>query len=415
MLKFIKIIVISFLLILSSCKEELSSYNNDYSSSSRTTGRVYEYNYDNGTNAEYAQKDEFKQKLKKDNKNKAKILLITPKSGEYKKLGNAVFNAVTSAVIEKNDKKFLVTPIDENSSDLANQVDKQLQAGNVKAVIGPVFYNNFQYIENTLREYNLPVFSLSNNYNITGDNFFVTGQSPTDKLQVLQKYFDTRKYNFVTILVPNSEFGDRLAQNFDNFYSSHFSDTNFQIISYDNNREKIFDSLKPFSEKLKKDREENEEFHKQKKSLIVVEENKNMEKIVEGLRDNGLLSMGLKIATLSSYEDLSKFSRIHLNKGIFIGFYGNSYNEFKSKFKKSYKYSPPTIATISYDLTNLIYRNLLENDYNINQSNFHNNDSFAGASGSFKFDSNNLIKRDVTIIEINNEKATKLSTIKIDS
>ena len=85
---------------------------------------------------------------KLENKNILKIGVLLPLSGEYQNIGESFLKSIQLALYDISNKNIKIFPKDSKGNALSTyQAAKQFEEEGIKIVIGPIFYESLEKIE----------------------------------------------------------------------------------------------------------------------------------------------------------------------------------------------------------------------------------------------------------------------------
>jgi hypothetical protein len=257
-------------------------------------------------------------------------------------------------------------------------------------------------------------------------NFF-----PEDDLRALFDHFDSNAR--VALLYPENNYGNYISRIIDNF-SINSEAMLVSKSSYNEDMSNARDAIK----QLGKYELRRKEFERQKKILQKSnnEFSKKALKKIEKFETIGTLDFThviiadynirlLEIAPLLPFYDIDPnkiqfvgtgvwddeafFDEPSLQKAIFPGISKEKRENFIEQYINTYNLKPLRASTIMYDLVGLLSY-IINNKYTLDSAFVFLNDpnlSFEGIDGKFSFE-NNLIKRDLEILQIKDRKALLL-------
>ena len=78
-----------------------------------------------------------------------KVGLLAPLTGEYKEFGNSILYSLQLALDEIGDKNVFIVPRDSGSNDKnkLNKAIKEIKENNVKVIIGPIDFKDFEEVK----------------------------------------------------------------------------------------------------------------------------------------------------------------------------------------------------------------------------------------------------------------------------
>ena len=135
---------------------------------------------------------------------KIKIGLLVPMTGENKEIGESIIKAVRLAVKDIDNSSIEIFPKDTATK--ANQTLKsafELSEMGIKIVIGPVFYESLDYLDE-MKE--LTFLSLTNKTLDLPKNVISAGINSTSQFNTIKKFLETNKVGKTIFLTPIQDY-----------------------------------------------------------------------------------------------------------------------------------------------------------------------------------------------------------------
>ena len=124
--------------------------------------------------------------LKAVSKEKIKIGLIIPLSGEYSYIGKSILKSTRMALNKINDKRITVIPKDTKANPIdALKVSNELYNDGIKIIIGPVFNDSNKYLDE-LKE--VTFLSFTNKIRNNPKNVISAGVNAISQINTIKKY-----------------------------------------------------------------------------------------------------------------------------------------------------------------------------------------------------------------------------------
>ncbi|MCR5224565.1 MAG: hypothetical protein K6C34_00615, partial [Alphaproteobacteria bacterium] len=134
---------------------------------------------------------------------KNSVLLLLPMSGTNKSIGEGVVHAAMLAN-QNSDIEFYVVDTAERFD--AFKLYESFKQKNLKAIVGPVFYQEAQKYGALFPT--VPVLSLSNNLKINNGHIIACGISPQNEIRALLSFAKLKNMHGVLAILPETKFGD---------------------------------------------------------------------------------------------------------------------------------------------------------------------------------------------------------------
>ena len=119
-------------------------------------------------------------------KEKIKIGLIVPLSGEYSLIGESILKSTRLAINKINDNKIEIFPRDTKSNPVQTlEVSKELHRLGINVIIGPVFNENVELL-NQLDE--VTFISFTNKINQNPKNVISSGVNAISQIKTIKRF-----------------------------------------------------------------------------------------------------------------------------------------------------------------------------------------------------------------------------------
>ncbi len=384
----------------------------------------------------------------KDKLNQAKIKNIDSKKNNN--LNAKLSNNITVLISRKDDKKIIDQFLNiielaiykrkiqnlsfkihfyDDKKRLKKYLDKSSKPGNI--YFGPI--STIDSIE--LKKYcnnGVLFFSFSSNISLAGDCVFLLNFFPKNEIETIFNFLPENSK--VAVVYPENSYGYKINEMVD-IVSQKSNSVIINRASYKENLENVRTAIKELGKyELRKF-----ELNRQKKLLALKKDEsskkrlKKLEKFTTTkdyefthvlIADYGIRL--LQVAPLLAYYDIDPnivrfigtgawddtifFNEPTLQNAIFPGVEYKKRQKLIFDYLSNYEEDLMRVSTLPYDLVGLLTY-LINNDYNLKQ--FYqlmnnSNSKFDGVDGNFYFQ-NNLIERDLKILQINNGKALQIN------
>ena len=346
------------------------------------------------------------------------------------KIVNQFLNIIELATYKKKIKNISFNiHVYENNTSLKKYLKKNMQPGNI--YFGPISTDDSLGL-NTFCENGILFFSFSSNKSLGNNCVFLLNFFPYNEIQTIFDYLPENSK--VAIVYPENSYGYKINEIVDNV-SERSNSIIINRTSYKENLENVRSAIKELGKyELRKF-----ELNRQKKLLSLnKDENskqrlKKLEKFTTTndydfthvlIADYGVRL--LQVAPLLAYYDIDPnivgfigtgawddtifFHEPTLQNAIFPGVEYNKRKKLIDEYINIYGEGLMRVSTLPYDLIGLLTY-LINNNYSVKE--FYKlvenkNFIFDGVDGSFYF-KNNLIERELKILQINNGEALQIN------
>ncbi|MBQ3564534.1 MAG: hypothetical protein IJA14_00110 [Alphaproteobacteria bacterium] len=286
------------------------------------------------------------------------VVLLVPLSGANKALGQDILNA---CLLDNNDSHTDFYVLDSESEDFENL---QTKFPNLRAVIGPVFSHETHRFSTMFPQ--VPIFSLSNNADISNTHVFACGISPQDELKAMFTFAKNFRKQGLIIILPEDDQNNQLVQLIQRHANlAGFSEESIMSIKF-NTKEmnSICDFLRA----------------NQNQIIFSMVPTCNFEQCVE---DVPIFAFSAQVLSNPKIW----------NNAIFAQPETESQKEFVDKYKAAYGETPSIIAIIAKDLMNAINESY-PNSKELLDETYH------GMLGEFKFVNNQGVVRNFSLFRM---------------
>jgi len=369
------------------------------------------------------------QSLNKDNEIDEKILkigVLLPLSGEFQSTGESLLKAIQLALFDIADKKIKIYPKDSGANALKTyQSAKELDEIGVKIVIGPIFYESLERL-NEIN--NITFISFTNKTQNIPKNIIAFGINIESQIEALKKYFNKIKFSKTILLSPKTIFLDqsKLVAQKDilKFYRTY---------TYDVDPKKITGTIEKITNyrERKKDLErrikilEKSDLFKHKEELKILEQRHtlgevNFDSVViidfgESLKSvltsfvfSDVSSEKVGFFTVNQWFDKSFFNESALINLHFPAINLKNFNKFNKKFANTFNKTPNEISILAYDALGLIYHCWYTNNFQFKKNQLYNKKGFKGMHGKFFID-DNISKQKLKIYKVSDKKFVEVN------
>ncbi len=391
-----------------------------------------------------------KQIAKKEKNETSSKKIITADDYKYKSLTTGLSNNITVLISKKDDSKIVDQFLNiielatykkkiknisfnihvyENNNSLKKYLEKNSQPGNI--YFGPISADESLGL-NTYCENGILFFSFSSNKSLANNCIFLLNFFPYNEIQTIFDYLPENSK--IAIVYPENSYGYKINEIVDRI-SERSKSIIINRASYKENLENARSAIKELGKyELRKF-----ELNRQKKLLALNKDENSKQRLKKLERftttndydfthvliaDYGVRL--LQVAPLLAYYDIDPnivgfigtgawddtifFNEPTLQNAIFPGVEYNKRKKLIEEYADIYDEGLMRVSTLPYDLIGLLTY-LINNNYSVEE--FYElvenkNFIFDGVDGSFYFN-NNLIERELKILQINNGEALQIN------
>ena len=355
----------------------------------------------------------FVSKFGQTNEEKIKIGLLVPMSGEKNKLGQLIIKSTKLALKDIGTNKIEIYPKDtelDPNKTLRSAIE--LKKLGVKIIIGPVFFENVEY----LNEVNDIVFlSLTNKIDSLPSNVISSGVNSVSQLNAIKKFTELNELKRTILLTPDLNYKNEIKKaikksklKISKQYIYDIEPTKLtqqieEITNYKIRKQNLADEIKrvelsDIDEEIKEKRIEklnkrytigNVNFD----SLIISDFDESLKSVITSFLYTDVSPEDKYFITLNQWFDESLLSEKNIQPLYFPSVNKKNLERFSNKFSEFYNEKPNHLSLLSYDLIGLIYYLSLKNDLSDTKLLFKKQSSFKGKIGVFDIKDNKINHR----------------------
>tara|TARA_Y100000590_G_scaffold161563_1_gene185230 strand:- start:1123 stop:2301 length:1179 start_codon:yes stop_codon:yes gene_type:complete len=362
--------------------------------------------------------------LNKDNEIDSKILkigVLLPLSGEFQNTGESLLRAIQLALFDISDKNIKIYPKDSGANALkAYRSAKELDEIGVKIVIGPIFYESLERL-NEIN--NITFISFTNKTQNIPKNTIAFGINIESQIEALKKYFSKIKVSKTILLSPKSVFVDqsKLVTQKDilKFYRTYKYDTDpkkitgaiEKITNYRERKKDLERRIKILEKSdLFKHKEELKTLEQRHTlgevnfdSVVIIDFGESLKSVLTSFVFSDVSSEEVRFFTVNQWFDKSFFNENALLNLHFPAINLKNFNKFNKKFKNTFNKSPNEISILAYDALGLVYHCWHTNNFQFKKNQLFNKKGFKGMHGKF-FIEDNISKQKLKIYKVSDKK-----------
>ena len=360
-----------------------------------------------------------------DDKQILKIGVLLPLSGKFQDIGESFLKAIQLALYDISNKNIKIYPKDSKANALdAYQAAKEFEDLGIKIVIGPIFYDSLE----NLNEINSITFiSLTNKTENIPKNVVAFGINIESQIDALRKYFNKIKVSKTLLLSPRTEFI---------YQSKSIAEKDvlkfYRTYSYDANPKKITGEIEKITKyrERKKDLErrikilEKSDLYKHKQelkkleqmhtlgkinfdSVVVVDFGERLKSVLTSFMFSDVSHERVDFFTINQWFDETFFNENAMQNLHFPSIDFENLKKFKKKFSNTFNEEPNKVSILAYDALGLIYYCWSRNNFNFKAEQLYNKKGFKGLHGEFLIEGN-LSQQKLKIYKVSKKKFIKV-------
>jgi len=341
-------------------------------------------------------------------KEKIKIGLLVPLTGKNSEIGRSIINSTRLAINKINNPLIEIIPKDTGSNpNITLRSAKELSELGIRLIIGPVFNENLEYLDE-LKEINF--LSLTNKSAHNSTNIINAGINATSQLKAIKKFLELNKTKKTILLTPDVSYKNEIKKAVSNskiklsksyIYSKDPTKltsqiekiTNYAIRrqnledeiirlenSDENNKERLINRLK------KKDTLGTVKFD----SLIIADFDESLKSVTTSLLYTDISPKEKYFITLNQWFDKSLLEEASAQPLYFPSINKSNYEDFSIEYFAKFNKYPNELSFLSFDLVGLVYYLIIQNNSIIDKEIFTKKNLFKGKVGIFEIKDNKI-------------------------
>lgn len=337
-----------------------------------------------------------------------KVALLLPLSGQHAKLGQAMLDASLLAIEDQRKRgslarKIIFVPKDSGADQAtALAAINSLESAAPDVIVGPVFSTGLQALDIALSQgsavANKPILSFSNNASLARKNRYLLGFDPRQQVSRVVEYAaDKEGRRKIAALLPNDAYGKLIEQSLRmsaersgisvaaiEFYPAGAVDLSLEI-------EALFgmsamDNAIP-SPQYNFD------------ALLLPEGGERLRNIVQVFNRLRVDQSRFQILGSGQWDDDTTLYNETIDSAVYPGSEPEKWLSFRNHFKNTYGYTPPRLASISYDAASLVNTVAIRGQDGFDAQFLLNPSGFYGpVDGLFRLRSDGLSERGLAVL-----------------
>ena len=341
-------------------------------------------------------------------KEKIKIGLLVPLTGKNSEIGRSIINSTRLAINKINNPLIEIIPKDTGSNpNITLRSAKELSELGIRLIIGPVFNENLEYLDE-IKEINF--LSLTNKSAHNSTNIINAGINATSQLKAIKKFLELNKTKKTILLTPDVSYKNEIKKAVSNskiklsksyIYSKDPTKltsqiekiTNYAIRkqnledeiirlenSDENNKERLINRLN------KKDTLGAVKFD----SLIIADFDESLKSVTTSLLYTDISPKEKYFITLNQWFDKSLLEEASAQPLYFPSINKSNYEDFSIEYFAKFNKYPNELSFLSFDLVGLVYYLIIQNNSIIDKEIFTKKNLFKGKVGIFEIKDNKI-------------------------
>ena len=356
---------------------------------------------------------------------KIKIGLLVPLTGKNSEIGQSIVNSTRLAINKIDNASVEIIPKDTKSDpNIALRSAKELSELGVKIIIGPVFNNSQQYLDE-IKE--IIFLSFTNKSDNGSKNIINAGINATSQLIAIKKFIKLNEIKNTIFLTPDIDYKNEILEAISSSkikiiknYTYNTDPTKLtkqieKITNYKIRKKNLEDEITRLEksdengkERLIKKLKKKDTLGKVKfDSLIIADFDESLKSVTTSLLYTDVSPKEKYFITLNQWFDESLLNETSSQPIYFPSINKKNYEEFSSEYFKKFKHYPNQLSFLSFDLIGLVYYLILQNDSIVDKSIFTKKTLFKGKVGIFEI-KDNKINHILNFYKVENKEFKKI-------
>ena len=341
-------------------------------------------------------------------KEKIKIGLLVPTTGQHSEIGKSIIKSVRLA-INKIDNPFIeILPRDTQSNPLITlRKAKELNEIGVKIIIGPVFNKNLIYLDEIK---DVIFLSLTNKTINNPKNIISTGINSESQFNTISKFLKINEIKKTIILIPKENYKEEIEKaiqqskikiNKVHYYESDPTKLTNQIeeiTKYFQRKQNLENEIKRLEKSNKPNKKREIEDLKKLDTLgkvdfdaiIISDFDESLKSITTSLLYTDVSPKDVYFITLNQWFDESLLKETSSQPIYFPSINKENYDYFIKTYHETFNEYPNQLSFLSYDLIGLVYYLIVKNNFVVSKKMFLKKNMFKGKIGIFDIKNNKI-------------------------
>ena len=294
----------------------------------------------------------------------------------------------------------------------------------VKVIIGPVFHESLEYLDEMK---DLTFLSLTNKTLDIPKNVISAGINSTSQLNTIKKFLKIKNIQKTIFLIPLQDYEFEIKKGIKNSKIKIFKE-----YTYNTEPTKLTNQIEDITNyKIRKQNLEDEiyriknsnETNKEKRvknlekrytlgglnfeALVIADFDESLKSVSTSLLYTDVSPKSKYFITLNQWFDKSLLNETDIQPIYFPSINKNNFDNYKKKFFNEFNENPTHLSLLSYDLVGLVYYLSLKTNLSNLDKLFKKKNSFKGKIGIFDI-KNNKINHRLNFYKIENKKITEI-------
>jgi len=356
---------------------------------------------------------------------KIKIGLLVPLSGKNAEIGQSIIRATQLAINKINNSSIEIIPRDTKSSSKTTlRAAKELSQLGVKIIIGPVFNNSLEYLDE-LKD--ITFLSLTNKIINNPKNIISAGINASSQLKTIQKFIESNEIKKTIFLIPDVSYKNEIKKGISNskikIFKTHIYDPDptkltkqiEKITNYSKRKQNLKDEIARIEKSDEADKDILIDRLNKKDTLggvkfdsvIIADFDESLKSVTTSLLYTNISPKKKYFITLNQWFDKSLLNEKSSQPIYFPSINRKNYEIFAAEYLEKFNEEPNQLSFLSFDLVGLVYYLILQNNLIVDEKIFIKKTMFKGKIGIFEI-KDNKINHILNFYKIDNKKFKKI-------
>jgi ABC-type branched-subunit amino acid transport system substrate-binding protein len=327
----------------------------------------------------------------------ALILPLTSQSGQPSLVGQSLRNAADLAYAESGSSDIQILVKDDRSSaDGAREAAQTALSQGAEIVIGPLFAPDVREVSRVVRSAGKPMIAFSTDTSTASHGAYLLSFLIETYVDRIVDFAASKGKKSIAALIPENDYG-RVAEA---EFQQQASKRGFRVLEIEHytpeTREEAVRKVAALGDQID--------------TLFIPEQADAMPAMSAALMANHIDGKRVQILGTGLWNDARVLNLPALQGAWFAAPENGGFNSFANRYRAKYNADPTRIATLSYDAVSLaaaLARSQGPQRYS--EGVLQNKSGFNGADGVFRFRSDGLNDRGLSVLQINGGAAATVS------
>lgn len=344
-----------------------------------------------------------------------KVGLLVPLSGQAAQVGKALQDAAVMALFDKYASlsgpqagvRVELVPKDTlGTPSGARQAAADAIKEGAQLMIGPLFSQSVEAIKPLAKSGQYSIISFSNNKAVAGQGVYVMGFDPAEQTQRAVQYALLNKgVNQLGAFVPNDAYG-RSVTDAAKQVATLLGRKLDPVSRYAAASPMVQEDVKSFV------RAGAQGSGRAYDGLLLAEGSDKLGAMLAAFKDAGVSAQTVQLVGTGQWDDRDLIRRYPLEGAILASSPPQLYEAFEDRFKSSYGYKPPRVASLAYDAVALA-TTIATTTGSFNRDAITSPAGFMGpANGLFRFKPDGTVERGLAVLQVQGDRLKVLDAAK---